>query len=70
MFFDVNWTVGKILDYATDSAGIVNTNNMPGAQKLHVIHVGTGAPIPFATALGKANLQNGDAIIIERLPNE
>jgi len=68
MFFDQNYSIGKVLDLVADAGGIENNNNKVNSEKLHLILLKTGAPLPNDSTLGKTeNLASGDSILLGTL---
>jgi hypothetical protein len=73
MFFDSAATVGKVLDIITDSSGIVNENNKPGAKKLALFTAASAenwTPLPSNVALellmGR-DLASGGTLILQQV---
>ncbi|KAL6070575.1 AN1-type zinc finger protein 1, variant 2 [Balamuthia mandrillaris] len=72
MFFNKNHVVGKVLDIIADAGRIENLNNKMGAEKLYLISVNTGEPMPNATKLCDLPpdvLQSGGCVLLEKLSN-
>lgn len=74
LFFHKASTVGKVLDLAAAAASIPNRNHLvPAHEKLHVISLRTGEPLPFATSLAvlayRKQLESTEAVLIETLDN-
>lgn len=68
MFFDQNYSIGKVLDLVADAGGIENNNNKVNSEKLHLILLKSGTPLPNDATLGKVdNLSSGDSILLGTL---
>lgn len=69
MFFNSNWTIGKVLDVAADAGGIENNNNQANAEKLRIISLKNGLPLENSIQLKDCQevLQSGDSILLERV---
>jgi len=67
-FFSPGTTVGKVLDVAADAGGIENRNNQANAQKLCLVSLKTGQPLPTSLELKDLGeiLQSGDSVLLER----
>ncbi|KAK9767977.1 hypothetical protein K7432_001747 [Basidiobolus ranarum] len=70
MFFDKNWSLGKVLDKVTSAAKVTNMNNrvQDPAQKLHIFLQRTGEKLPITESLLSLEGQvfNGDTLVIEK----
>jgi len=70
MFFDPNWSVGKVLDYVADAGHIENKNNVSKEDKLHLISLKTGTPLSYDLKLSQIDssvLQSGDSVLLDTL---
>eukprot|EP00026_Physarum_polycephalum_P013708 Phypoly_transcript_14136.p1 GENE.Phypoly_transcript_14136~~Phypoly_transcript_14136.p1 ORF type:complete len:282 (+),score=25.85 Phypoly_transcript_14136:110-955(+) len=68
MFFDSNYSIGKVLDLIAAAGKIENNNNKVTSEKLHVILLKTGVPLPNDGTLGKIdNLNSGDSVLLGTL---
>jgi hypothetical protein len=68
MFFDTNYSVGKVLDLVADAGKIQNNNNKANAEKLHLILLKTGTPLPNDFTIGKIEgLVSGDSLLLGTL---
>lgn len=68
MFFDSNYSIGKVLDLIATAGKIENNNNKVNSEKLHIILLKTGTPLPNDNTLGKTdNLNSGDSVLLGTL---
>jgi len=70
MFFDPRWSIGKVLDLVAETGNIENKNNILQDNKLHLISLKTGTPLPndkFLDTVGVDVLQSGDAVMLDTL---
>eukprot|EP01129_Flabellula_baltica_P010287 TRINITY_DN432_c0_g1_i2.p1 TRINITY_DN432_c0_g1~~TRINITY_DN432_c0_g1_i2.p1 ORF type:complete len:202 (-),score=42.93 TRINITY_DN432_c0_g1_i2:77-682(-) len=67
MFFDRQKRVGQILDEIARHGGIRNINNTSSNQKLYLISLKTGEPLVPRMKLQETDLEEYDAILLERL---
>eukprot|EP00163_Fabomonas_tropica_P002507 TRINITY_DN1191_c0_g1_i1.p1 TRINITY_DN1191_c0_g1~~TRINITY_DN1191_c0_g1_i1.p1 ORF type:complete len:387 (+),score=79.50 TRINITY_DN1191_c0_g1_i1:1130-2290(+) len=68
MFFDKEWTIGRVLDVAAESSGLENMNNNPKQPKLSIYTVQHWAPLPTDVPLSlltSADFQQGDSVVLE-----
>ncbi|KAK7608349.1 AN1-type zinc finger protein 1 [Phyllosticta paracitricarpa] len=66
-FYNVEWSVGRILDMAAKELQVENVNNRGGGEKdrLRVFHVEGGRLLDFSEKIGKA-CQTGNTIVLLR----
>ncbi len=66
MFFEA-----LVLDLAADAGSIENKNNQANADKLQLISLKNGHPLPTSLSLSDCGeiLQSGDSILLEKMPN-
>lgn len=64
MWFNVNWTIGKVVDSICKKSGLENRNNDAKAKKLNVYSKRTQAQFPHDIALSllQPELCNGDTV--------
>jgi len=71
MFFDPNWSVGKVLDSIADAGNVINKNNVSKEEdKLHLISLKTGTPLSFDVKLSQIDpsvLESGDTVLLDTL---
>jgi len=68
MFFDCNFSVGKILDKVAEEGKIQNDNNKANSEKLFIILLKTGTPLPNDLLLKEIDgLVSGDSILLGTL---
>ncbi|PRP86777.1 zinc finger, AN1 type domain 2B [Planoprotostelium fungivorum] len=62
-FFNPEWSIGK-----ADSGKITNNNNQANADKLHIVSLKSGQPLPNSLSLKDVEevLTSGDAVLLER----
>jgi len=51
MMINTDWTVGRLIDYVAEKAGVRNNNNKPGAEKLNLFIVKTKHPLETSKSL-------------------
>ncbi|KAF2824098.1 AN1 zinc finger protein-like protein [Ophiobolus disseminans] len=66
-FYNVDWTVGRVLDMAAKSLQVQNVNNRGGGEeeKLRVFHVEGGRLLKFGEKIGEP-CRNGNMIVLLR----
>jgi len=66
MFFDKNKTVGRILDEICDERMIKNKNHLPNSDKLELVCVRTGGPLPYDLTLQllEPECMSGDTLLL------
>jgi len=72
MFFNADWTVGKVLDVIADAGNVENLNNVHGAEKLYLISLATGEPLSTSAKLRDIDpsiLSSGGALLLEKMTN-
>jgi len=64
MFFDVDWTVGRVLDKISTTCGLENRNNELTAKKLQLTSAHSQAMFPHDISLGllTPELRSGDTV--------
>ncbi|TRY64838.1 hypothetical protein DNTS_022243 [Danionella cerebrum] len=76
MFFCSTWSVGKVVDYASSQAGLLNENNVLTAKKLRLCHPETGEAFKMDVVLqsllshSEFPLYNGGNVILEYLDDD
>jgi hypothetical protein len=66
-FYNADWTVGRVLDFAAKALQVQNVNNHGGGEeeKLRVFHVEGGRLLKFSEKIG-APCKNGNMIVLLR----
>ena len=67
LYFDKNWSVGRVLDVAAKSLNVRNVNNVQDTeeQRLRVFHVEGGRVLAFGEKVGDG-VKDGDIIVLLR----
>lgn len=67
LFFNNQWSIGRLLDAATSRLHIPNLNNRAPSQdeRLSLFHVRTGTVLPFAQKVGEL-CSDGDLLVLLR----
>lgn len=67
-FYSAEWTVGRVLDAAAKTLGVVNVNNRGGGEeeKLRVFHVEGGRLLGFSERLREAKVRSGETLVLLR----
>ncbi len=70
MFFDQNWTVGKVLDQITKLSDVENRNNRINEPRLELFGARTKALLPsdISLSLLEPDLMSGDALELRYVP--
>eukprot|EP01103_Thecamoeba_quadrilineata_P020919 TRINITY_DN9254_c0_g1_i1.p1 TRINITY_DN9254_c0_g1~~TRINITY_DN9254_c0_g1_i1.p1 ORF type:complete len:301 (-),score=20.39 TRINITY_DN9254_c0_g1_i1:58-909(-) len=68
MFFNEEWSIGKVLDVIADAGGIINNNNKPGAEKLCLLSK-SGEVLPSSVPLNSLTpkVSAFDSILLDRI---
>ena len=66
-FYDKNWSVGKVLDAAAKTLGVVNVNNRGGGEeeRLRVFWIEGGRLLGFGEKLGQS-VKDADTLVLLR----
>ena len=68
MFFNADWSVGRLLDEAARTLRVDNRNNRGGgeADRLRVFHVEGGKLLEFSDKVGACGLRSGQTVVLLR----
>ena len=73
LFFSRRWTIGKTIDVAAKEGKLINRNHMPGVEKICLISLRDGQPLPTAETLSslqeKGLLRSGEMVLLDKLSN-
>jgi len=69
MFFNEEWSIGKVIDVIADAGGIINTNNKPGAEKLCLYSLKSGEVLPSSAPLNSLSTEISafDSILLDTI---
>ena len=67
VFFDRDWSIGRVLDAAAKELQMANVNNHGGGEddRLRIFHVEGGRMLPFGEKLGQA-VGSGNTLVLLR----
>ncbi|KAM5468195.1 hypothetical protein MauCBS54593_004936 [Microsporum audouinii] len=67
-YFDMGWSVGKILDDAARRLQVQNVNNRSAGEedRLRIFHVEGGKLLDFSSKIGNCSVAQGDTIVLLR----
>lgn len=67
LYFDKNWSVGRVLDVAAKGLNVRNVNNVEDGeeQRLRVFHVEGGRVLGFGEKVGEG-VMDGDTVVLLR----